>query len=361
MRYLSYATHIKIEDLAGVIPSFSLFISNLKGQHNNLRFIDRTNKPAPDTMEINIGDILGVEVTKATEKQPAGLKIKEDRGKFYVEKISGLFKNRNTPLKVGDQILELNGKDVGDYKGLSEMKRVVKDEIKIWLRVMRLDPDRSESSGSESPVEEEPEEEIPDYEYEEIVCPAEKEPEDTIPDYVEIMHYEDPIKSGDIMRLQGLQAKPELNGRLVKVLEEGTTKGRWQVELIDTKATVSVSAEKLVPAPEGDQELLQLEPENPMTLRRLKAKPKLNGKSVQVLPALEGDKEPVHGEAVVSYTNIEPGDVMKLRRLKAKPKLNGKLVKVLQEDATQGRWQVEVIESKIILSIAADKLVHMSN
>lgn len=353
-------------------------------------------------MEINIGDILGVEVTKATEKQPAGLKIKEDRGKFYVEKISGLFKNRNTPLKVGDQILELNGKDVGDYKGLSEMKRVVKDEIKIWLRVMRLDPDRSESSGSESPVEEEPEEEIPDYEYEEIVCPAEKEPEDTIPDYVEIMHYEDPIKSGDIMRLQGLQAKPELNGRLVKVLEEGTTKGRWQVELIDTKATVSVSAEKLVPAPEGDQELLQLEPENPMTLRRLKAKPKLNGKSVQVLPALEGDKEPVHGEAniepgdpttlrrlkaepkldrksvkglpalkgnqepvhgeaVVSYTNIEPGDVMKLRRLKAKPKLNGKLVKVLQEDATQGRWQVEVIESKIILSIAADKLVHMSN
>jgi hypothetical protein len=320
-------------------------------------------------MEINVGDVLGVEVTKANKLQPAGLKIKENRGKFYVEKISGVFKARNTPLKVGDQILNLNGKDVGDYKGLSEMKRVLKDEIKIWLRVARLDPDRSESGGSESPVEEEPEEEIPDYEYEESVSPAEIESEQTIPDCVEIVHYEDPIEPGDIMRLQGLQAKPELNGRLVKVLEEGTTKGRWQVEVIDSKATVSISAEKLVPAPEGDEKPVHeevvvpytnIELENPVKLRRLEAKPKLNGKSVKVLPALKGDQGLVHGEAVVSYANIEPGDIMKLRRLKAKPKLNGKLVKVLQEDATPGRWQVEVIETKMLLSIAAEKLVRMT-
>jgi C-terminal processing protease CtpA/Prc len=135
-------------------------------------------------MEINIGDVLVAEVTKADRKQPSGLKIKEKRGKFYVEKISGLFKARNTPLKVGDQILDLNGKDVGDYKGLSDIKRVVKEEVKIRLRVVRLDPDRSESSGSESPVEEEPEETIPDY-----LETVEKEPEEKNPDYLEIMHY----------------------------------------------------------------------------------------------------------------------------------------------------------------------------
>jgi hypothetical protein len=319
-------------------------------------------------MEINIGDVLNVEVTKSEPKQPAGLKIKEKRGRFYVEKISGLFKARNTPLKVGDEILDLNGKTVGDYKGLSDMKRVVKDEVKIRLRVVRLDPDRSESSGSESPVEKEPEETIQDYV--EIVSPVAIEPEEKITDYLKIMHCEDPIKPGDIMRLQGLQAKPELNGRLVKVLEEGTTKGRWQVEVIDTKDTVSVSAEKLVTAPEGDQDPVHgqpvvsyanSEPGDPMKLRRLKAEPKLNGKLVKALQELEGDQEPVHGEAVVPYANIEPGDLMKLRRLKAKPKLNGKLVKVLQEDETQGRWQVEVVETKMLLSIAADKLVHMSN
>ena len=54
------------------------------------------------------------------------------------------------------------------------------------------------------------------------------------------------LKAGDYVRLQGLQAKPELNGTLVKVVgEDSNNKGRWEVKVQGGTKTISVAAEKM--------------------------------------------------------------------------------------------------------------------
>lgn len=93
------------------------------------------------------GDVITVTVGKSNPKQDAGLKVEQgDNGKYYVRKIptSGLF--AKTPVIAGDKILELNGKDSKDFENINEMKKLIRDEERITVVVLRRDPDASESS-----------------------------------------------------------------------------------------------------------------------------------------------------------------------------------------------------------------------
>ena len=96
----------------------------------------------------NPGDVITVTVGKSDPRQDPGIKIEEKNGKYYVRKVpsGGLF--AKTPVIAGDKILELNGMDHHEYKNENELKKVLKDEERITLVVLRRDPDASESSAS---------------------------------------------------------------------------------------------------------------------------------------------------------------------------------------------------------------------
>lgn len=67
-----------------------------------------------------------------------------------------------------------------------------------------------------------------------------------------------------------------------------------------------------------------------------------------------------HREACRKDGQIEIGDIMKLRKIAAKPELNGELVRILSKDAAQeGRWQVESLVASTKMSIATEKLEHI--
>lgn len=94
------------------------------------------------------GDVITVTVGKSNPKQDPGLKVEEINGKYYVRKVptGGLFSR--TPVIAGDKLLELNGVDSREFKHVNEMKKVLKDEPKITVVVLRRDPDASDSSES---------------------------------------------------------------------------------------------------------------------------------------------------------------------------------------------------------------------
>jgi hypothetical protein len=94
------------------------------------------------------GDVITVTVGKSNPRQDAGLKVEERNGKYYVRKVpsGGLF--AKTPVIATDKILELNGTDCHDFKNINELKKILKDEEKITIVVLRLDPDASESEAS---------------------------------------------------------------------------------------------------------------------------------------------------------------------------------------------------------------------
>jgi tetratricopeptide (TPR) repeat protein len=50
---------------------------------------------------------------------------------------------------------------------------------------------------------------------------------------------------GDVMKLQKLESRPELNNSLVEVLSKDKTEGRWQVRSFVTGASMSIASEKL--------------------------------------------------------------------------------------------------------------------
>lgn len=98
--------------------------------------------------KFNPGDVITVSVGKSDPRQDAGLKVEERNGKYYVRKVpsGGLF--ARTPVIAGDKILELNGQDHHQFKNVNELKKVLKDEERITIVVLRKDPDASESSAS---------------------------------------------------------------------------------------------------------------------------------------------------------------------------------------------------------------------
>ena len=96
----------------------------------------------------NPGDVITVTVGKSVPKQDPGLKVEERNGKYYVRKVpsGGLF--ARTPVIAGDKVLELNGFDSREFKNVNELKKILKDEPRITIVVLRMDPDASDSSAS---------------------------------------------------------------------------------------------------------------------------------------------------------------------------------------------------------------------
>jgi predicted metalloprotease with PDZ domain len=96
----------------------------------------------------NPGDVITITVGKSDPRQDPGLKIEERNGKYYVRKVpsGGLF--AKTPAIAGDKILELNGRDHHEFKNVNELKKVMRDDLRITIVVLRKDPEASESSAS---------------------------------------------------------------------------------------------------------------------------------------------------------------------------------------------------------------------
>jgi hypothetical protein len=126
---------------------------------------------APHPSEIfNPGDVITITVGKANPKQDAGIKLEQrPNNKFYIRKVAptGLF--GVTPVIVGDKLMELNGKDTHDYKNLNEMKKLIRDEGRITIAVVRRDPEASDSSASsvisdDSAEDDDDDEELSDFE-----------------------------------------------------------------------------------------------------------------------------------------------------------------------------------------------------
>ena len=107
-----------------------------------------TGKKLTPADMFNPGDVITVTVGKSNSKQDPGLKVEENNGKYYVRKVpsGGLFSK--TPVIAGDKLLELNGIDSHEFKHVNELKKILKEEQKITVVVLRRDPDASESSAS---------------------------------------------------------------------------------------------------------------------------------------------------------------------------------------------------------------------
>ena len=128
----------------------------VQGEEGDGQEFDENGNPVtnPDGQKLtpadmfNPGDVITVTVGKSDPRQDSGLKIEEKNGKYYVRKVpsGGLF--AKTPVIAGDKILELNGLDHHEYKNVNELKKVLKDEERITIVVLRKDPDASESSAS---------------------------------------------------------------------------------------------------------------------------------------------------------------------------------------------------------------------
>jgi hypothetical protein len=267
-------------------------------------------------MEFNPGDVIHAQVTKADVKQEAGLKLEDRHGRYFVRKVGGLFKRRGVPVIAGDQLLKINGREVEDFPNLNAIKLLIKNEMKIMVVVLRCDPGDSSESTAEHD-EPEVEEEV-DY------------PEDDA-EPLPMLEYQK-VEPGDVMMLEGLQAKPELNGETVKVLKEADTPGRWKVKLVWTGDVMSVKTENLVPVNYDEED---------------------NEEEEDVLALENGPAPPSQN---VNVRDILPGYEMKLYKLKKKAKMNGTIVKILKEADTPGRWEVEVSTTKQIMSIAEGNL-----
>ena len=184
-----------------------------------------------------VGDVVQAEVKKADVKQEAGLKIEEKKGMILVRKVDGLFKRRNIPIQPGDRIHTINGKDVEDYRGgINEMKALIKNEIKIWIKFERME-EMSDESEEEEEQEEllmlEGPEELLQLEYQQ-----EEDDDEEDEDEEEVLHLtngptesESDYEAGMEMRLFKLKSKPKLNGTIVELVKPGKP-GRWEVKLL---------------------------------------------------------------------------------------------------------------------------------
>jgi len=115
-----------------------------------------TSTRPPPADSFGPGDIITVTVGKSDPRQDPGLKVEvKPNGRYYVRKVpsGGLF--ARTPVRAGDRILELNEIDGRDFRNVNEMKRIIRDEPRITVKVLRRDPDASDSSASSFVEEEE--------------------------------------------------------------------------------------------------------------------------------------------------------------------------------------------------------------
>ena len=222
-------------------------------------------------MEINIGDIVNAEVRKADVKQDAGLSLIETAdGAILVSKAEGLFKRRNIPILPGDRIHEIFGRDVEDFEGgLSEIKTLMKKELRIWLKFERMDEvsesDEEEEDDREELLMIEGDQESSDDEEEHLMLTYENPDDDSNSEEVDENsadgtnivdddgdNADDHIRPGVELRIFKYKKKPKLNGTVVRVLK-WSGEGIWEVELIshpmreiDSGSRLSIDQEYLI-------------------------------------------------------------------------------------------------------------------
>ena len=130
------------------------------------------------------------------------------------------------------------------------------------------------------------------------------------------------VQPGEKMRLRNIRSQPQWNGQVVKVLKrDDMQKGeRWQVQMED-KEIVSVAKKNLEPL-------------------------------MSALPSVS--------TSVQEVFNIRDGDILKLQGLRSQPTWNGKRVKVLSKDLkvkSGDRWQVEILETRDVISVPKKNLL----
>ena len=127
--------------------------SGRKSRRSGSKRIPKMMRPPADSFAP--GDVITVTVGKSDPRQDPGLKVEARNGKYYVRKVpsGGLF--ARTPVRAGDKILELNEVDSREFRKVNELKKLLKEEPRITVVVLRRDPDASDSSVSSFEEEEE--------------------------------------------------------------------------------------------------------------------------------------------------------------------------------------------------------------
>lgn len=87
---------------------------------------------------VNPGDTLWGEVTKSKYGEDVGVKVSERNGKMWITRVQedGLFKRWGVPLEAGDQLLQVNDRDV-DGLTLEEINRMFNDEKHVKVQACR--------------------------------------------------------------------------------------------------------------------------------------------------------------------------------------------------------------------------------
>ena len=258
--------------------------------------MDSSEDPPPGSL------VTGVIIQKEKGAK-TGLHLELHHGRIYVSRLTdSIKKNPVNRIRVGDELFELQGKTVDQYKGIKEIRRVMEEEFardkKVAVLVQRPDPDAS-SVSTDSDFE--PERSDDEAQYQEYDRPTatKKKPSTNTTTSIEV---------GETYQLRKLNKK-ELNGSIVQALEAEPGGERWRVEVLETRngenenQVISVASEKL-------------------------------------------------------FRIIKVGDTMKLKNSKAdNAELNGQYVKVKELiSKANARWLVDILEINKEVSVAAKNL-----
>ena len=146
-----------------------------------------------DLSKLSAKDLIWAKVTKAPGSNVAGLTIKERDGGLFVTRVEGPFQ-MFTEVKVGDRLLRIQEKDVADMS-LDDVNKILDQEKTIEVEVIHPKAEEDHEASATSVMTEDLE-----------------------------------IQSGDILKLQGLHATPELNDQTCKVLRQSTKPGRFLIQ-----------------------------------------------------------------------------------------------------------------------------------
>lgn len=308
------------------------------------------------------GDIVTATMEKIGKDDDAGLRMEVRHGRVFINSVEGLFRerfeSRGLPVLPGDQLLEFNGKEYWEYRNLKEIRRVHDEAKKIWLKVKRLNlDDPSDSTDS-------------------LWKNESSHDEDETNEYV--------VQPGNVMLLQGLVNKPELNGETATIIRQVKGKAdRWQVALNSTGKIRAFPSENLVPVKQFER---LLQPGDIMMLKGLSKKPELNGEKVEAVRPVVGKAgrwqvkvlktgkvtavaeenlvavEEVEKDMLALDRPVQPGVTMILQGLKKKADLNGKYVEIIREvHGKPDRWQVKVVGTGKITVVSTVNLNQPDN
>jgi hypothetical protein len=140
------------------------------------------------------------------------------------------------------------------------------------------------------------------------------------------------MKPGSKALLQGLQAQPALNGKIVIIKEYLQDQGRYLVAPVDpavsTMPVLAIKAQNLTPIAG--------------TLRQREDSSKVSGTSASSGSTSKSSKSSKSNYPYI--TCFKPGTRARLMGLKAQPTLNGHLVSIVEYLADQDRYRVKPLD-----------------